>query len=102
MSIMGLRSLIAWLRELPISGRKATLSDCPGARLQSRLRVDVLFVADDTGLVRTGERTRLAALRGWLIVEKLVAMDAAACHQYLDGPGDDNKLRVGTLVGALR
>jgi hypothetical protein len=23
------------------------------------------------------------------IVEKLVAMDAAACHQYLDGPRDD-------------
>jgi hypothetical protein len=63
----GLRSLISWVRELPLTGRKATLSDCPGARLQSRLRVDVLLLAGDIGLVRTERpEVRLATLRGWL------------------------------------
>jgi hypothetical protein len=86
----GLRGLIAWLREVTSSGRKAGLSDCPGVSLQSRLRVDVFRVPvdvfrvpDDTGLLRMAEREFVwrRSEDGWMdIVEKLVVMEAGACH----------------------
>lgn len=48
--------------------------------------------SEDAGLSRVAE-TELVWRRseaGWLeIIEKLENMDAAACHQYLDGPRDD-------------
>src|SRR2546425_242310 len=88
----GLHHLIAWLREVVSSGRNAPLSDCPGVGVQSQLRVDILGVPDDTGLVRVAER-EFAWRRsedGWTdVVHKLVAMETGACHQYLDGPRDD-------------
>jgi hypothetical protein len=88
----GLRSLIAWLRDVISSGRRVALSDCPGVTLQSGLRVDAFSSPDDTGLVRTAERAFVwqRSEDGWTdVVEKLAAMEAGACHQYLEGPRDD-------------
>lgn len=88
----GLRGLIAWLREVMSSERKAWFSDCPGVSLQSRLRVEVLRVLDDIGLLRMAETefVRRRSEDGWMeIIEKLDVMEAGACHQHLDGPRDD-------------
>jgi hypothetical protein len=73
----GLRGLIAWLRDVISSGRKAALSDCPGVTSQSGLRVDAFSSPDDTGLVRTAERAFVwqRSEDGWTdVVEKLAAM----------------------------
>jgi hypothetical protein len=88
----GLLGLIAWLREVISSGRKAALSDCPGVTLQSTLRVDVFRSPDDIGLVRVAQGALVwqRSEDGWTdVVEKLAAMELGACHQYLDGPRDD-------------
>lgn len=88
----GLHDLIAWLRDVMSLGRNAALSDCPGVGVQSQLRVDILRVPDDTGLVRVAKREFIwrRSKDGWTdVVDKLAAMETAACHQYLDGPRDD-------------
>jgi len=88
----GLRGLIAWLRDVMSSDRRVLLSACPGATLQSTLRVDVFRSPDDIGLVRAAEGTLVwqRSEDGWTdVVEKLTAMETGAGHQYLDGPRDD-------------
>jgi hypothetical protein len=88
----GLRSLIAWLRDLMSSDQKGLLSACPGVGLQSGLRVEVLRVPNDAGLVKMAE-TEFVWRRsedGWMeIIEKLEVLEGGACHQYMDGPRDD-------------
>ena len=88
----GLRGLMAWLRNVMSSDRRALLSACPGVTLQSTLRVDVFRSPDDIGLVRAAEWVFVwqRSEDGWTdVVEKLAAMETGAGHQYLDGPRDD-------------
>jgi len=96
----GLQSLIAWLRVIMSSGRNTTIGDCPAAVVQSGLHVEVLGAADDAGLVRIsgGHLAWRRSGEGWSeIIDKLTAMEAGACHQYLDGPRDD--LQVMASIG---
>ena len=88
----GLQALIECLQVLTSSGRKTTMSDCPGVVLQPGLRVDLLGAVDDAGLVRTAARQFVwrRSEEGWAeVVDKLAAMEIGACHQYLDGPRDN-------------
>ena len=87
----GLHSLIAWLRGAISSDQKTTISDCPGSVVQAGLRVELLRGRDDTGILRTAEGAFVwqRSEDGWTdILELLAAMEAGACHQYLDGPRD--------------
>jgi len=80
----GLRGLVAWLRDVMSSDRKAVLSACPGVTLKSTLRVDVFKSPEDIGLVRAAERVFVwqRSEDGWTdVVEKLAAMETGAGHQ---------------------
>lgn len=87
----GLHSLIAWLRGAISSDQKTTISDCPGSVVQAGLRVELLRSRDDIGILRTAEgHSWQRSEDGWTdILELLAAMEAGACHQYLDGPRDE-------------
>jgi len=88
----GLKGLIAWLQTATSSGNGIAIRRCPGALVQSGLQVNVSRTPNDRGLVRAA-RTEFVWQRseeGWAeILDKLAAMDAGACHQYLEGPSDD-------------
>jgi hypothetical protein len=75
----GLHTLIAWLRMDMPSGLMTPISNCPASVIQSGLQVKLLRVVEDVGIVRTA------------------AMEAGACHQYLDGPRDD--LQIMASIG---
>jgi len=88
----GLHSLIAWLRGAISSDPKNRDQHCPGSVVQAGLRVELLRRRDDTGILRTAEGAFVwqRSEDGWTdILALLAAMEAGACHQYLDGPRDE-------------
>lgn len=96
----GLHALIAWLRDAMESGQRTTISDCPGAVVQAELHIELLRSRDDVGILRTAEGAFVwqRSEDGWAdILELLAAMEAGACHQYLDGPR--NGVQVMASIG---
>jgi hypothetical protein len=88
----GLKALIAWLQTATSSGRGIAISHCPGALVQSGLRVNLSRASADRGLVRTAgtEFEWQRSEEGWAeVLDKLAAMDIGAGHQYLEGPSDN-------------
>jgi hypothetical protein len=56
------------------------------------MSIALLRSRDDTGILRTSEGTFVwqRSEDGWTdILELLAAMEAGACHQYLDAPRDE-------------
>jgi len=87
----GLHALIAWLRAMTQLGLKTALSSCPQSVVQSGLQVELLRAVADVGILRTAatEFVWQRSEEGWAeVIDKLVAMETGACHQYLDGPRD--------------
>ena len=99
----GLKALIAWLRTASSSGRKTAIDHCPGAVVQPGLRVDLSCEPNDTGLVRTVGREFVwqRSGEGWAeVIQKLVAMESGAYHQYLESPSDG--VQVMASIGEYR
>ena len=74
----GLKALIAWLQTATSSGRETAISQCPGALVQSGLRVNLSRASADRGLVRTAgtEFVWQRSEEGWAeVLDKLAAMN---------------------------
>ena len=87
----GLHRLTAWLQVIVPSGVKTAISNCPQSVVQAGLQVELLRAMDDVGIVRTAatEFVWQRSEEGWAeVIDKLAAMKAGACHQFLDGPRD--------------
>ena len=87
----GLRDLVAWVREVIASSQGMSLSSCSDVSLRLGIHVEAVCAPDDAGLVRTADKDFVwqHSMDGWTdIADKLAAMQAGHCHQYLDGSRD--------------